>query len=177
MKLIRHISMVALLAPIFLLGCGDDQKLAQLERKNRDLQAKLDLLQKSIARANLELQDKCSMQALKYYESWREVSSETVDKDYTSHYNLKENRCFVLLRFLRIGQVRGTNLSWLHKSMWLFDAFERRAFGEFSEGSSDTSKADRSLYACNVASLSSGAKIDCWSEKEFETFIKPIMEE
>ena len=51
------------------------KNLVQVDRKSRDLQARLDLLQESIASANIVLQDKCSMQALKYYESRREVSS------------------------------------------------------------------------------------------------------
>lgn len=77
---------------VLLSGCNAD-KIARLEKENKELREQLDAATKS---ANLELQSKCSAQARTLFtHSYSTLPLAT----FTNRYNATVNRCFSVVEY------------------------------------------------------------------------------
>ena len=117
------------------------------------------------AQSTLALQEKCAEGAKKIF---REEYGDGISKSelmyggFTTHYNKKFDKCFILLKLFYLSKDKD------HTGFYtisLIDVFEGKDYGSFSSG---------------LGSGLPGGKVGdkfCRSEAEFEALIKPYMEE
>ena len=111
-----------------------------------------------------ELQERCGKRAEESFRrEWgngiKSVEGEKMSADYSNHYNKKLNKCFVLL------SVSGMSKKY-YNSIMLYDVNESRTYGSFFK-----LEYDRPPNQCQVL----GKK--CKSEDEWNSFVRPYMEE
>jgi len=116
---------------------------------------------------NYELQEKCGKRAEEYFKRSFGTGISTDGKQsmlshYTNHFNSKLNKCFILVT-TTIVQMDKPELSKYLKM--LSDINENKNFGNFSKNGSEI------ISICNV--LDKG----CYSESEWDSLVKPYMEE
>jgi hypothetical protein len=161
-----HMRMIAFGAILLTaIGCGQNEKIASLEKQNQELKAEAD---KSHATADYDLQAKCSKDAkASFNENWSR-EKDTILLDYTNHYNKSMNKCFILIEYhFEVGN-RG---SWT-SDMTLWDVHENAKYGEFSEGNTVYTKPDRTektVVTCEI----DGKK--CNAAEEFNDLVHPYM--
>ena len=142
-----------------LVACNQD-KIANLEKQNRQLEAKLESVTKA---GSLDLQAKCSQQArLAFSESGL---GKKAMAGYVNHYNPKLNICFVVFSST---ETAGKDLTTYRV---LYDAFEGKQYAEYFGGITRDAKPN----VCTVK-LQSGEDKDCESSKEFDELLKRYME-
>lgn len=108
-----------------LAGCDND-RLAKLEKQTAALESQLAAVQKA---NQLDLQAKCSKDAKVWFdERWASGRDRnTLILDFTNHYNLAKNKCFVQVEFrFTLGS------SWA-ETLSVFDVYENQKYGDFSE--------------------------------------------
>ncbi len=138
------------------------------QREILELQSKLDAIPKT---ASLELQGKCAAQAreefiLEGYKTTDQFAS------FSSHYNLKLNKCFVLTQNTDTKTSRGEIVT----SETLVDAFEGKVFGTYIWSSRKGKKFwEVPPLQCKVT-LTSGEDQVCHSSDEFDEGVKHYME-
>jgi hypothetical protein len=130
-------------------------------------------------RENLDLQERCGVQAEKVFERWKtedeQVSQrlilptlKTLSADYQSHYNTTLHRCFMTI--LTTMENGSTN-------KWLIDAFENRLFA-FYLWMPDPKGAKKYWevrpLSCELTP-SIREKHLCSSEDEYEEFVAAYM--
>lgn len=154
--------LLLLASALYLLACDAD-KIAQLEKENKELQAKLGSLSQ---RSLLDLQEKCATQArIEYnYEGW----SKKPLVSYFNHYNRELNKCFIAVYANGDKLIRGE----LYIGIYVSDAFEGKNFGEFY---GVVGKPERSPVSCMTLSPT-GEETFCHSKDEFDVAIKRFME-
>jgi hypothetical protein len=117
------------------------------------------------ANASLELQDMCAKQARKAYEADRLEMPSMYTKSgmasFTNHYNVKLNKCFIDIGSMASGS------SWEEVK----DAFESKVYATYI-----WSDVDNKPIHCEVLSLSGETK-QCKSADEFQSLIKPYMDQ
>ena len=128
------------------------------------------------AQSTLALQEKCGEGAKKFFIEFRGQYRSDSDllPDYTSHYNMKLDRCFIHIIVNDYSPSALTKHGWNGEivSQYLFDVFgagtqsQTLAYGQFKKFLDRTKNP-----VCKV-----GDKI-CHSEAQFEALIKPYMEE
>ena len=155
-----------LLVALSLVASGcNTERLARLEKENRDISARLEAVTKA---ANLDLQEKCSNQASSVS---RQMGLKSAFAVYTNHYNPKLNKCFItVFNTATVGSIPTV-------SMWVQDAYEGKEYAEYFwinrhgqwylEVKPDT---------CKVTLLS-GIEKTCESQEEFEQLIKVYMDQ
>lgn len=117
----RSILLIGLGALTLAAGC-DTEKVARLERQNKELQEKQTV-------AEYDLREKCSRDAKAWFnENWRR-DKDTVLLDYTNHYSKAMNKCFILVEY---HYSFGDNGSWMN-DMTLWDVHENSKYGNFGE--------------------------------------------
>jgi hypothetical protein len=160
----RLIALLVAGAICVFVGC-DSEKIASLEKKNKELQAQLDKQKLG----NLESQAKCSRDAKVWFsEQWQRDKS-TLVLDYKTHYNEKMNRCFILVEFNYDVSKSG---SWVN-DLSLWDVYENGKYGQFSEShivstNSHIGNVDR-VVVCNVPSQR------CKTASEFDALLSQYM--
>jgi hypothetical protein len=140
-------------------GCSTD-RLARLEKENRDLSAKLEAVTKA---ANLDLQEKCANQASYAFRElgWKKEPFAA----YANHYHPKLNRCFIEIYSTKAPSV----------SMSVSDAFEGKVYAEYFWINAHGKKYwEVRPDTCKVTLLS-GDEQTCNSQEEFEQLIKVYM--
>lgn len=152
-----------------MLGC-DSVKVAELQKQNQELTAKVNLLTSD----SLELQDKCSKEASDYFSGSSRVRggiqgngwSKEPNAFFFDHYSPRLNKCFIEIN-TRGGEDRHFTIMIVVR-----DAFEGREYGSFFEQGLEP----RVSRVCWVQ-LPSGKTKDCRSESEFQDLVKAWMEE
>jgi outer membrane murein-binding lipoprotein Lpp len=154
------------LVALVLLGTGCNQdKIAQLEKQNKELAAKLESLSKS---AGLESQQKCAVQArIAFSQSGfgREGNSE-----YTNHYNQSLNRCFV--RFFTLKTEGHASIT--HEL--IEDAFEGKLYAEYFWKNDKPNPGLLPKPILCTVTLPSGEEKECESSQQFGELVKVYME-
>jgi hypothetical protein len=106
-------------------GCGQDKKIAALEKQNQELMAEIE---KSHATTDYDLQEKCSKDARAYFnENWPH-DDDTLYLDFTNHYNNSMNKCFILVEY---RYSHGREYSWAN-DIALWDVYENRKYANFN---------------------------------------------
>lgn len=123
------IARVLFCAAGLLIGCDAD-RVSKLEKDNADLRARLN--QQSAA-TNYEAQGKCAKDAKEWFrETWR-PNKDTIFLDYTNHYNIKLNKCFILVEHHYNSHVAGPGGDSWTNEMNIFDVYENSKYGEYTE--------------------------------------------
>jgi hypothetical protein len=148
-----------LLPLVLLLGACNSDKIAQLEKRNKELAARLDSLSNG---SLLDLQGRCASQSRSIFKDqgpW----SKGVSVTYTNHYNQRLGKCFIEIHATTPGK------QGIFASTWISDAFERKDYGEYYAVVSHTPTS------CTIRSLA-GEETSCQSEEEFTEAMKQYME-
>ena len=116
-------------------------------------------------KVDYELQEKCGKQSKEYFSKEYEngtvkTKDGTISTYYTNHYNKKQNKCFLLLRFTHIYNNKKKGYSYSEK---LWDINENNKYGFFVENGKNN--------LCFVLDK------ECKSEEEWNSLVKPYMEE
>jgi hypothetical protein len=152
----------------FLSGCDSD-RIAQLEKQNQELAAKLEAAAKS---ASLALQAQCSQQADKLSKEGGWDKDEMTSA--INHYNSKLAKCFVQVSNTDVKTDRATGEIYFTKD--LYDAFEKKPYGEYFAAGNSRTKENITTKQCYVIS-SAGDKTVCRSPSEFDSLAKAYLEE
>ena len=150
---------------LFGTGCNQD-KIALLEKENKELTTKLDSVAKA---ANLDMQGKCASQARIEFRNEGFERERNGTASFLNHYNSKLNKCFMLVTdntFYKNGTIVIMNL--------LTDAFEVKGFGEcVSVRGPNRMPAPTTCWVLGET----GEKKQCSSETDFDSLVKPYMEQ
>jgi hypothetical protein len=149
-------------------GCGNSDRIAQLESQNRELTAKLEFLTKT---RSLDLQEQCAKQSREVFKSGKWDKDPLAD--YTNHYNAKLNKCFI--------EIQSTDAKTAPPAIFtnktVSDAFEGKGYGEYMWKSDRVKKyGEVPPLQCKVTLLSGEEKF-CHSSDEFDQLIKQYMEQ
>jgi hypothetical protein len=142
-------------------GCNTE-RLARLEKENRDISAKLEAVTKA---ENLDLQEKCAHQASSVFEEmgWKKRPLAA----YANHYHQRLNKCFIEISSMNAPSV----------SMSVHDAFEGKEYAEYLWISTQGKRYwEVKPVTCKVTLLS-GDETTCTSQKEFEQLIEVYMDQ
>ncbi len=108
------------------IGCGQDEKIANLEKQNRELKAEVE---KTHATADYDLQGKCSKDAKAFFKENLAGAKDAVLLTFRNHYNKPLNKCFILVEYhYSIGE----KPSWAN-SMTLWDVYENLEYAKYAE--------------------------------------------
>lgn len=119
---------------------------------------------------SLELQGKCAEQSQRFFKESGYTLKDMAQ--YEDHYNVRLNKCFVVLDNTDFKTVPGTSFI----SRNLFDAFEGKSFGEYIWKSDKVKKYwEVKPMMCSVTA-ERGEKISCDSEDKYNELIKVYME-
>lgn len=121
---------VGLLACSFLVAGCDADRIAKLEKENADLKA---MVEKQNAAAAYDLQAKCSKDARMWFnENWSS-DKDTILLDFTNHYNVKQNKCFILVEYHYNSRLAGPGGDSWTNDMNLYDVYENSRYAQFDE--------------------------------------------
>lgn len=149
------------------IGCGQDKKIASLEKQNQELKAEVD---KSHAMADYDLQAKCSKDAKAWFnENWaREKNTELLQ--FTNHYNRSMNKCFILVEY-HYSLADGGD-SW-NSSMSLWDIYENARYATFGEDHfiyfKPTPRTEDRVITCELSDTK------CKTGNEFNNLVRPYL--
>jgi len=149
------------------IGCGQDEKIAGLEKRNQELNAEVD---KSHATTNYVLQAKCSKEAKTWFnENWAR-DKDTDLLNFTNHYNRSLNKCFILVEYHYDGP--GLGDSWTNDlSFW--DVYENVKYANFHENHmiffKPNARTDDRVITCEQSDKK------CKTVEEFDELVNPYM--
>jgi hypothetical protein len=133
-----------------------DARLAQLEKENKELAAKV----ASLSHASLDMQEKCADMAKLKFHNWG-LDKGFVLASYKNHYHEELGHCFIEVTYHRDADGNPVNI------IELWDAIE-----QVNEKAHWTQK-----FNMWIVTLPSGEDKNCKSEKEFNELVKAYMEE
>ncbi|MDO8467320.1 MAG: hypothetical protein Q7S83_04265 [bacterium] len=110
-------------------------------------------------------QQKCADAAEKFFKDEEGTNSNIAD--YTSHWNLKLNKCFSEIQ----ARVFSNGNFLTEKS--LYDVFERKQYGSFS---SMTPEVRGPVVCITLSDGSPGSRSTCGSEEEYDEFVESYMD-
>jgi len=111
---------------VLLFGCDAD-KIARLEKENKELKAKLDEKSKLV---DLDTQSKCSTAAKAFFRQNWQRDKDTILLDYTNHYNQSLGKCFILVEWhSNTVTDRG---EWFN-TIELYDVFENNKYASVTD--------------------------------------------
>jgi hypothetical protein len=145
-------------------GCTDKDRLAALEKENKELHKKLDALPQN---ATIELQGKCSSQArLLFNQSYRALPLAT----FTNHYSVKANKCFISIQSIDFKHP-GTPNGSVTAVTAIVDAFEGKEIATQIWSGPKLGAPNITPTRCDVLALD-GSALKCHSVEEFKTLTK-----
>lgn len=154
----RNTATVVLMLSVGVLGLLLYSQTVALREQRRQVQ------EPGAKTASLAVQENCAKRAR---EEFSEHGWGGDGTSLESHYNQKLNRCFMRVKYVD----RTTSAPDWWVSIWVYDAFEGRGYGSYSERVG----AARSVSACWVE-LPSGETAGCRSRTEFHELVKQYME-
>jgi hypothetical protein len=121
--------------------------------------------EKASTKSDFDLQEKCSKASKDYFEKNKRLNYSF--EDYSNHYNKRQNKCFIL--------VQGGELSeaMTMRDKYLTDVFENKDIADWSHIIPKGKKGSEVEATCKFLD---GDMRSC-SESEFDSFVKPYMEE
>jgi hypothetical protein len=152
---------------VFVPGCGDSQRITQLEKQNEEFKAQLARNQSA---TDFDLQAKCAKDSKAWFGESFSGAKDTILLDYSNHYNKEQNKCFVVVEWHYKAAFYGEG-SWTnHMSLW--DLYENTKLGEAVEQHIITFKpisTRTELQSCNVLDKK------CTTVVEFDDLVRPCM--
>jgi hypothetical protein len=145
-----------------LLGACSSDRIAQLEKQNKEIRAEFDR-QKTLV--DLDTQSKCSNAALAFFRRQWSSDKDTALLDYTNHFNKALGKCFILVEWHQNSNTVFKGFAW-YNNIQLYDVLENNQYADFAEHHitavvGTEVKATDSVLRCNV----DGA--ECKTSKEF----------
>ncbi len=155
---------LALSTMLLLSACNAD-KIAQLEKQNKELAAKLEALSKQ---TSLDLQERCAKQARAEFRA--EGGEQEPMTGLTNHYNAKLDKCFMEVT---TSSGSGTGKSYVPSiSRIISDAFEGKIYAEYFWRNNTGKKYwEVAPVICKVV-LKTGETTFCKTTEEYEELIK-----
>ena len=124
----KSIHAAFLAAIVFTAGCGDGQRIAQLEKQNEEFKAQL---ARNQAATDFDLQAKCAKDSTAWFNESFSNDKDTILLDHSNHYNKEQNKCFIVVEWHYKSSYYGEG-SWTnHMSLW--DVYENTRLGEVVE--------------------------------------------
>ena len=158
------------LSPLLFLAACNTDRIAQLEKQNKELAAKLDAVSKQ---TSLELQDRCAKQARTEFKG--EGNDKTPMTGFVNHYNAKLDKCFMEVSSFAGSGTGKSYVPTIYRSV--SDAFEGEVYAEYF-WRNDTGKKywEVAPFMCKVTLLN-GEETFCKTTQEYEELIKPYMQQ
>lgn len=119
-----------LLACCALVAGCDSDRLAKVEKENADLKAKVE---KQDAAVIYDLQAKCSKDARAWFNGNWSRDKDTILLDFTNHYNVKQNKCFILVEYHYKSNFAGPGGNSWTNDMSLTDVQQNAKLAYFAE--------------------------------------------
>jgi len=147
-------------------GCGQDKKIAALEKQNQELMAEIEI---SHATVDYDLQAKCSKDARAYFNGNWPRDKDTLYLDFTNHYNKSMNKCFILVEY---RYSHGREYSWANdKALW--DVYENARYADLNVYHityfEPTFRKEEKVANCELFDKK------CTTIGEFDNFTRPYM--
>jgi outer membrane murein-binding lipoprotein Lpp len=153
---------------VFLLaaGCGQNEKIAELEKQNEELKAEVE---KNDATADYDLQAKCSTDAKSWFNDNWSRDKDTTFLDFTNHYNKSLNKCFISVEY---HFSLPADAGW-ENDVTFWDVYENAKYGDFSEEHfiyfKPTPRTYDKVTMCYVADKK------CAAAGEYNDLLRPYM--
>lgn len=156
-------------ALLLLAECNSD-RIAALEEQNKEVTKHNQELIAKLASANLDLQERCSVQARVHFNNYKSLPLSS----YTNHYNASLNKCFMMLHWVdyRFKPQKTVTLSLI-----IIDAYEGKDYGGYMATTPTEAKGETDAPTRCEAIDPSGLSIKCKSKSEFDRMAKRFMEE
>ena len=121
------------------------------------------------SKEDLALQETCSKKAKFFFEEsgYPQQGNQSDFYQYTCHYNKKLNKCFISIRGALLGGPIGN-------AFYLYDTYENKMYADYyktTEIKSGVKLEDTPPQSCSLLDR------PCHSKEEYDTFIKPYIEE
>lgn len=170
MKSYRVQATAFILATLLITGCDIPDRMTRLEKENAELKSQIE---KDHAVRDFDLTAKCSKDARAWFnENWSRDKN-TILLDFTNHYNVKLNKCFILVEFHYTSTNAGQNGDSWTNDMALTDVYENWKYADFTENHITTWKPkynfNKEVITCDVQ----GQK--CKTGDEFNNLVRPYM--
>jgi hypothetical protein len=154
---------------ILLAGCDAD-RIAKLEKENAELKAKIE---KQSLVADYDHQAKCAKDARSWFnENWSRGKN-TIILDFTNHYNVKLNKCFILVEHHYNSHLASSGGDSWTNDMSITDVYENSTYAQFTENHYIYWKPKYSegeeVITCSVGGAT------CKTGEEFNDLIRPHM--
>ena len=172
------VAVAVLLAIVLALVWGLTTEMVTNRQQRSQITELTSKLSDSSTRENLELQERCTLQAEKAfkqlgYKDGGELQN-GVETTYRSHYNAKLSKCFIGLESNTF--VTRTNTLMGTKVKYLLDAYEKRAYGEYMWIPREGKKYwEVPPVLCRLSPLSADENF-CKSDEEYTAFEARYME-
>ena len=158
-----------LIGCVLLAGCDAD-RVTKLEKENADLKTKID---RQNAAVDYDLQAKCSKDARSWFNGNWSRDKDTFFLDFSNHYNIKQNKCFIIVEFHFNSHMAGPDGDSWTDEQTLYDIYENSKYGEFTKNYLTHYKpkytSEEGVTTCEVY----GAK--CKTNDEFNNLTRPYM--
>jgi hypothetical protein len=152
---------------LFLAACNTD-RIAQLEKQNKELAAKLDAVSK---RTTLELQERCAKQARAEFKG--DGNDKTPMTGFVNHYNAKLDKCF--MEVTNSSSSGKSYVPTIYRSV--SEAFEGKVYAEYFWRNDEGKKYwEVPPIMCKVTLLD-GEERFCKTTEEYEELIKVYMQQ
>jgi hypothetical protein len=150
-----------------LSGC-DVEKANELQKQNDELKGEL---KKRDAAAQLDMQAKCAKDSKAFVNEKFGGDKDTIMLDFTNHYNVAENKCFVMAEWHY--RIAAGHDDWQNDE-FLYNVYENEKVGQFAKLTSmyflgKEYKTNESINTCEVY----GSK--CKTQEEFNNLITPYL--
>jgi quinol monooxygenase YgiN len=148
------------------MGCGQDKKIAALEKQNQELMAEIE---KNHATVEYDLQAKCAKDATAYFHEHWSHDKDTLYLNFTNHYNKSMNKCFILVEY---RYSHGREYSWAN-DLALWDIYENARYANFNAYHithfEPTFRKEEKVANCELFDKK------CTAIGEFDDFTRPYM--
>jgi hypothetical protein len=153
-------------AVLFLVACNTE-RIAQLEKENKDLRKQLE----DAKHVDLATQERCSNAAQRFLEREYSPDKDTILLTQLNHYNAHLGICFITVEWHYRDPGSKTG-SW-YNSIMLRDVYGNQKYAEFSEHTMIglDFKSIANMFECTVG----GKK--CSTIQEFNQSVNPFMSE
>lgn len=147
-------------------ACDIPNRVRSLEKQTKEL--KEEMSRKETV-GDFELQIKCSREAKEWFKEMFQSDKDTTFQTYQDHFNKKLTKCFIATEWHYSMTEKG---EWMnHMELW--DVYENRKYGEFSEHHqldlNSTPASQSSVYSCMVANQR------CAAIDDFQNLVRPYM--
>jgi hypothetical protein len=157
----------SILAPALVLSACNFDRIAQLEKENKELKVQIDQPRQV---ADLDTTAKCSASAQHFFEvNYPGPYKKGTFLSQRNHYNRSLGKCFVAITYNF-----GSTSRYFASFVTVYDVYENQEYAQLSqdvlyEPERDPGLAPYILHQCRVA------ENKCQSPNEFDEYLQPLM--